>query len=305
MIYAFPRVRESGQEFTRYYLSPDLYLEERDGEGPLLSEREIDPGTAGLLKRESRLVVSGWREDHGRFEILHTKVPWACTLVCRAENIPTALLPFEGGVWEYFQSRSVGIFGAPGSGKTILARRLSDLFSTEMGLHSDAPYEYASTFIARHGIPKLESQLWIILEQARRESDIARTKQMMISDCPHPLGFLYLQDQLRNEHRGADKTAPWILSTCLEGLSTFDTCVYLPLNPDRCVDDGIRYHDPEQSQDLDRRIREFLEVYTVGYFTYEGDIQALARTILSLNTNWSVMEGFLHARGRAAHGVVN
>jgi len=284
MLYFFPPVETySGNFLSRSHLKNGVYVEGYQGKQTLHdrgTSLEISMAVFRSLSKLSRITIEGVEEKG----VLHVRKPWACRVVETSHQLPD-LVPFDGLLPEYFYQRKIGIFGAPGSGKTTLARSLCTYISTKMGIHADTPYEYASTFIARHGIPAFEDQIWIMLEQWKREEDISRHKQVLISDCPHPLSYLYLLE-LGRKGKGTDKTIPWSQEKALQGMREFDTKIFLPLKPKNVRKDGIRYHNPEQSQRLNGRIKGFLDDCGGDYISYDYEkesIEDLVKTIFSLN----------------------
>lgn len=244
------------------------------------------------LKSQVRLWVKGnilrAREGNLLFDgntnfLFQVEGPWSCLIERPLVPRPGGRY-FPGNIGEYFQTRRVGLFGSAGTGKSCLARALSNHLSIHFKISADVPYEFASTFIARYGVPTYRDQLWIFLKQWAREEDIALHKQVMISDCPHPLVYVYSRAAAVSENLGLDKTIPWMHEMALKGLQLFQHKVFLPFNSERCREDGIRIHNPQQSQIVSSKIHSFLEESGQPFLVFDGNLEGLISEILCLSS---------------------
>jgi nicotinamide riboside kinase len=89
----------------------------------------------------------------------------------------------------------VGLVGVPGSGKTTLATKLAGCVRERLGFKVvSLVQEYARTYIGRYGLP---GDIWEqrrILEKQIAEEDRVANCDVMITDCPYPIGWLYSLD---------------------------------------------------------------------------------------------------------------
>jgi deoxyadenosine/deoxycytidine kinase len=89
--------------------------------------------------------------------------------------------------------RRIGISGIPGSGKTSLARALTS--SCSLKVKTELVSEYARQYLSKHySIDSVWEQLRITDKQIEWENNIFDEVDIMITDSPIYLGFLYTID---------------------------------------------------------------------------------------------------------------
>lgn len=89
--------------------------------------------------------------------------------------------------------RRIGISGVPGSGKTSLARALTSACS--LTKRTELVSEYARTYISKHySIDSIWEQLRITDKQLEWENNVFDETDILITDSPIYLGFLYTMD---------------------------------------------------------------------------------------------------------------
>jgi nicotinamide riboside kinase len=90
----------------------------------------------------------------------------------------------------------IGFTGIPSTGKTTTARALASLCSREMGFSNvELVSEYARKFISDFGsIDSMWDQYWILNKQLELENSVSSSVDLMITDSPIFLPFLYALD---------------------------------------------------------------------------------------------------------------
>jgi len=273
--------------FERYYLDTETFIENRNGwriKSPIGVE-PFEPGLIDHLKTQVKLVLKGNEVMNQNYSLYFVEQPWR-SVVLETSQERAGLISSKFDMATYFYRRRIGIFGGPGTGKSCLSRALANFLNIQWKIVADTPYEFASTYIARYGAPEFSSQIWLMLRQWQREDDIGGHKTVMISDCPHPLGYVYAVDSGSKKGPGDYKYLPWLHEMALKGMNSFDVKVFLPFKEERCIQDGIRLHNPEEGRRISNRIKTFLDETGSGYMVYDGDttsIEALASQVFEVN----------------------
>jgi len=277
-----PRARP----FERGYLDSDTYLHcMRDTnactfhQGMAHSRAERDT----FENIEYKIFLSGLLIPLGGRRIYVLDSPWKAIVEVIDGHPRKDLVPYKGKLPEYFYRKKIGIFGGPGSGKSCLARSMTNFLSIRMGIHADNCYEYATTHIARYGPPDFADQVGLFIQQFRREEEISDHKQVCISDCPSPLGYIYVRELVKNQEQGTHHSILWMHDLALRALDSFDCKVFLPFKAERVKEDGIRLHNPLQSKVISEKIRGFLEETGSEYIDGDESSEGLIRRLFLLN----------------------
>lgn len=160
----------------------------------------------------------------------------------------------------------VGLTGVPGAGKTTLSTKLAGSLRDQVGVKVvSLVQEYARSYISRYGVPtKLWEQVRILEKQIAEEERVMNC-DVLVTDSPYPLGFLYSMD-LRNPLDPKDT----ILFNDLFKMMTkygeghrYDLILHLPpiLEP---VRDGVRIDqqfDPQWRLKADSDIRFIFRLF--------------------------------------------
>jgi len=167
--------------------------------------------------------------------------------------------------FEFFKRR-IGICGPPSSGKTELSKSLSGLINTRLGGSSIYCSEYCSEFICRYNRPPLPEEQYIIFdEQQRRENNILNRSNIVISDSPTFLPYLY---QLLNCKKSTSNKCNLFSLEKLYANTLLDTQNYTDiflLQPQKIIDDGIRYNIAEEVEYIYEKICDFLYTHNLTY----------------------------------------
>lgn len=142
----------------------------------------------------------------------------------------------------------IGFTGVPGAGKTSTSRALSAMCRKETGFKNiELVSEYARRYISKYGsIESLWDQFWILQKQLDWEDKVGKEVDLVITDSPVFLGFIYCLELRKNTQKDS-MLFNEILSQMnrLNHPHRYDIVFHLPpkLKP---VKDGIR---PEQHFD--------------------------------------------------------
>lgn len=136
----------------------------------------------------------------------------------------------------------VGFTGVPGAGKTSTARAVAAMCRKETGFKNiELVSEYARRYISKYGaIETLWDQYWILQKQLDWEDKVGKEVDLVITDSPIYLGFLYclgLRDNTQKDTMLFNEI--FTQMNTLNFPKRYDIVFHLPpkLKP---VDDGIR-----------------------------------------------------------------
>jgi len=185
--------------------------------------------------------------------------------------------------WEYF-NRKIGFCGGPSCGKTEMAKWLSHQINTEFNGNAFHVTEYATSFIQKYERhPKFNDQMLLWYGQWRREHN-ARNADIVISDCPTFLTYIYAQILYDGDF--CEQKALQLAKMYKQSL--FDVGSYSDIwlmEISDYKDNRIRYHTKEEAIEIQERIRVFLDDHNILYrmASYQDGHRALEE-ILFLNT---------------------
>jgi nicotinamide riboside kinase len=164
----------------------------------------------------------------------------------------------------------VGFSGGPGSGKSVLARRLAgSLVDTPIKVVEMVP-EYARRYINKYGpIEHVYEQMRILKKQLDWENSIPKEVELVISDSPIFLGWAYVMDLRKWGPRGELAKETLLVSDIFSEMNRlnspkrYDVIFHLPplLDP---VDDGTREEGQLESnwlQKIDENLRAAFKIF--------------------------------------------
>lgn len=165
--------------------------------------------------------------------------------------------------FDYF-TRKIGICGGPSSGKSETANSLSHRINTEFGGNAFHVAEFATTFIQKyHRSPTFQDQFFIWYGQHEREED-ADTANIIVSDCPTFLAYIYLL------HLNREKYSPQAALYCsklykraLFDIQSYSNLVFLEL--ENYAENNIRYQSETEARKIEERIQQFLDDHCIPY----------------------------------------
>lgn len=185
--------------------------------------------------------------------------------------------------WNYFK-RKIAICGAPSSGKTLTAKYISNILNIDFGINSLNTTEYATSFIQKYKRnPTFNDQFMIWHSQSKRENDAQKTSDLVISDCPTFLSYIYgclLSENIKIENKNILLSK--LYKRCLEDLYDYEQIFFLNLV--NYEENNIRYNGKQESEKIQHFIIKFLEQHGIqfGNYTY-NDKSDVLKDILYLN----------------------
>lgn len=170
----------------------------------------------------------------------------------------------------------IAIVGAPGTGKTVLARKLTNTLQI-LGYNADQVVEYVRTYLIRwvkpdRRKPDLLDQVMIFIGQKRREDDLKHV-DFVICDSATFLVYVFthfrgvdLKD--RRQRLVVNKMWRWTH----EELPSYDLIFYLPPSLNyRAREYKWQVINKKQQKELARQIEAFFELEKIKYFKVAGN----------------------------------
>ena len=177
---------------------------------------------------------------------------------------PHAFTTCPFSAWDYFVRR-IGICGAPSSGKSEVSRLFTTALNTTLDGNSFPVQEYATSFVQKYDRnPGFTEQILIYAGQRARELDAAKRSDIVVSDCPTFLSYIYAALH-RGETRSSvnrlilSKLYKWVLLD----LHNYTDMVFLRFQQYR--ENGIRFHDEATARSIDNQIEIFLRNHNVPH----------------------------------------
>ena len=162
-------------------------------------------------------------------------------------------------------SKLITIIGAPASGKSTLATDVHTELK-KLGKNSIFISEVATDYIAEYGIPnKPLDQLTIFYKQSSRENMFIGSKEFIICDSSGILNYFYFRRLFSTPLSQKDIAAiNHLQKEILKSLSKWSHIFYVPPIPTK-TDDGIRYQNAKEIEDLDSWIKSYLQMENIPH----------------------------------------
>jgi len=166
-------------------------------------------------------------------------------------------------------NRHVGIAGGPSSGKSETAKILSHVINTEYGGNCFNVQEFATTFIQKYKKnPNFWEEFFIWHGQHEREHS-ADAANVVISDCPTFLTYIYLMHLPKDEF--SESTAlvlAKMYKRVLFDIKWYSDIIFLKLIEYK--ENKIRYQSgKDEALKIESRIKGFLDDHNIAYKTYD------------------------------------
>ena len=262
--------------------------------------RNIDPETAAILTadRKLRIVKKRYRIKTGRsgFVVTLDTIESPMKLaVLEIESTNGQMPPTTGEIfgvelqecplaaWDFFRQK-IGVCGAPSSGKTETAKALSHLLNTRLQANSFHVLEYATSFIQKYDRrPDAIDQFMLWYSQLAREENAASKANIVISDCPTFLSYVYMMFHHRGQMDAQFRIhLAKLYKRVLEDVSGYSRVIYL--KPQHLVENGIRFHSIGEIHDIAERIYAFLQWHGIPHVVAEqGDTRRILGSLFYMN----------------------
>lgn len=269
-------------------------------EGRLEENHPIDKETASLLERDTKLQIIKARHSIGTpnnnvavtLDIFESPMK---IVVLEIESVdgqtpPTSKQLFDIeltqcplNAWKFFK-RKIGICGAPSSGKTEMAKSLSHILNVDFCANTFHVLEYATSFIQKYERhPDSMDQFLLWHSQKAREDNAAKRADIIISDSPTFLSYLYM---LFHNHRLMEEQfrihLAKLYKRILEDMIGYQQIIYL--RPQPVVQNNIRFHTDSEILEISQRIYAFLTWHNVPHIIADkNDPSKVVRQLFYLN----------------------
>lgn len=164
----------------------------------------------------------------------------------------------ELSAWD-FHKRRIGIAGGPSSGKTSVAKKISLLLNNNYKANTSDVVEYATSFIQKlDRSPTFEDQSWIYIKQLEREDAIEKTANIVLSDCPVFISWIYANLAMEGKKATGftDFARESLFKRCVKSLDKYQFIYLLETIDYR--ENGVRFHNLEASKSIFNKIETFL-----------------------------------------------
>jgi len=168
------------------------------------------------------------------------------------------LNPCELSAWN-FHKRRIGIAGGPSSGKTSVAKKISLFLNNNYKANTSDVVEYATSFIQKlDRSPAFEDQSWIYIKQSEREDAIEKTANIVLSDCPVFISWIYATLAMEGKKATGftDFARESLFKRCVKSLDKYQFIYLLETIDYR--ENGVRFHNLEASKNIFNKIETFL-----------------------------------------------
>lgn len=304
---------DGGELITDYYINPNLrlrkycsnlFLTSKSGNksSGVREEHEtklsFDKNIEDIFKAQSKLTVHKRRVSVNGYTIDYIESPIKIGIIekefgdiqqlqdIQRRAIEQGLVVCPLNAWD-FNKRKIAIGGGPSSGKTTMAKSVSIKLNNEFGASTSDVVEYATSFIQKsQRIPTFNDQVLICSKQSDRERAVASTANLVLSDSPIFLSYIYGLRGLAQ--LGATPETDYAIKALykrsVESLSTYDKVILLKTLEYK--ENGVRYHSFDQSKEIYNEIKNFVVNHgynkKIGEYDYTS-IDNIIDNILYIN----------------------
>lgn len=164
------------------------------------------------------------------------------------------------------KGKLIGFLGSPASGKSTLASAVHTKLKIK-DANSVFVSEVATNYIAEYGRPNRPiDQMTIFYKQLEKERMFIDNKDYIICDSSSILNYFYFRNIFGSELTKQDVASiNHIQKEILKSLNDWNKIYYLPPFNLNDTSDGIRFHNKEQIEKIDRWIKNYLDMENIPY----------------------------------------
>jgi nicotinamide riboside kinase len=181
------------------------------------------------------------------------------------------------------RGKLIQILGAPASGKSTLASEVHTELK-KVGKNSIFIGEVCTDFIAEYGIPNSPiDQMVVFYKQLNKEKMFLESKEFIVCDSSSILNYFYFRKLFPSKLSNKDiATINHLQKEILKQINTIDKIFYVPPIKQAVTNDGIRYHNSDDINELDRWIKSYLELENIEHIDL-SDFDMVDRVEFILN----------------------
>lgn len=178
-----------------------------------------------------------------------------------------------------FKTKIINLFAGPGVGKSTLAAGLFHELK-KRDISCDAPYEFPKSLAWNNSIEEIRDQLYVIANQHRGIVRSFGKVEYIIMDSPILLSLIY-KNNYTNEYP-ANLYNENFDKMMIEIHNNYENINYVLSRPQRSHEDEGRFHNLEDSIDIDKKIIKLLNNNKIDYNHYtiqEDTINSILRDL--------------------------
>lgn len=155
----------------------------------------------------------------------------------------------------------VNLFGAPGSGKSTGAAYIFSQLKMR-GINAELVTEFAKDKVWEESLEVFNNQAYIFGKQYFRISRVCNKVDVVVTDSPLLLSSFYNDSNILSKHFDL------MVKDIFDSFNSLNA--YLertkPYNP------AGRFQSEDESDDLSKKMKDFLDKFGVDFKTYTGDV---------------------------------
>lgn len=178
----------------------------------------------------------------------------------------------------------VGFVGGPCTGKTTIANFVGEELR-QRGLRVGVSREFVTEDVKRNGPPAGDNLAFehvrFYLNQCLEEQRASEGRQVVVTDCPTFLTYVYAEYGFGNSDCPRDKLALADLAEAFKRDVKRYKCLYLLRREFPYEDNGVRFHTLTQAMAVDSLIERLLNEAGANYEWLEGTVAERAARVVS------------------------
>lgn len=181
----------------------------------------------------------------------------------------------------------VNLFAGPSAGKSTIATGIFYTLKSKFDINCEYVSEYAKTLAWENNTEKLSDQFYVTAKQNRSLERLNGKVDFAVSDSPLLLGIHYATNYKLKTYA----------ATIKELFDTYDNINFF-INRKKKFNPKGRFHNEEQSKQIDVDIKNLLNNLSVPYVEIDGDLEAVDKIVKYL------MDGQKPLRGMSSNVMI-